>query len=60
MIWLQDDRVALSHHSMRVELLDRRRQPHGKLWRHWKREDGRVKDGGGEGGGYSIGGEGRC
>ena len=40
--WLQDDRVALSNHSMSVELPDRRRKPHGKLWRHWKREDGKV------------------
>ena len=51
--WLQDDRVALSHHSMRVELPDRRRKPHGKLWRHWKREDGIGGEGGG---GYTIGG----
>ena len=56
MVWLQDDRVALHHHSMRVELPDRSRKPRGKLWRHRKREDGRVK----EGEGYPIrGGEGK-
>ena len=51
--------------------MDRRRQPHGKLWRHWKREDERapavetLEKGGWEGegwgwilGGYTIGGGG--
>ena len=46
--WLQDDRVALSNHSMSVELPDRRRKPHGKLeLETLEREDGRVREGGG-------------
>ena len=58
MDWLQDDRVALSQYSMSVELPDRRRKPHGKLWRHWKKGGWKGEGGGEEGGGIFPGAHG--